>query len=97
MKKVDNTTSYLGDQLIGEYLTSCRPRALALPAAVDTEALKEATASFGVTLIYDIFENFFGTDLVAPRSQGTLLWFVYSFCCAQTVLAGLRENETRTL
>ena len=49
-------------------------RRLALPA-VDSEwmgALRNATSSFGVALFYDVYENFFGTDLVDPMKEGML-------------------------
>ena len=47
-------------------------RKLALPA-IDRDsmgALKQATSSFNVSLVYDVFENFFGTDLVDPIDEG---------------------------
>ena len=47
-------------------------RPLALPAVNATRmaALREATSDFGVTLVYDVYQNFFGTDLVNPISEG---------------------------
>ena len=48
-------------------------RRLALPAVDWMGALKNATSSFGVALFYDVYENFFGTDLVDPMKEGRML------------------------
>ena len=45
-------------------------RKLALPAIDWMGPLKQATSSFNVSLVYDVFENFFGTDLVDPIDDG---------------------------
>ena len=51
--------------------TGLRP--LALPDVDWMGALKQATSSFNVTLLYDVYENFFGTDLVDPVDRGGIL------------------------
>ena len=48
-------------------------RPLALPDVDWMGALRQATSSFNVTLVYDVYENFFGTDLVDPVDGGGIL------------------------
>ena len=47
-----------------------RKLGLSVPANVTLSALKQATSSFNVSLVYDVFENFFGTDLVDSVDEG---------------------------